>query len=383
MKSEKSLCKIVSLSLLVVTLSVCPSCGKENTATTMNLMKMEGAVCVEDAKGKSLEPVENMGLYSGYGIGTRTESYAWINLDDVKLTKMDQDSQVAIGKDGGKLEIDVQSGSLFFNITEALDEDEAINIRTSTMLVGIRGTSGWVVNDGEQSSVALLHGKVEAVLSTDGGEEDITIGAMEVLNVRQEGDNISYEIQALEDIPDFVDEEIARTPVTLFEVMGVMEEHEVTEEEFWYCKKDVCREILGKDSLNVLVPYVPGGWNGRNGYIGGGIPTDYTPINLSIGVSVDTNLMHVPAGEPEVHGDYLVWVDHGEEDTLRVREQTICIARASSRPDDFGRYYAVRFILSTRQIHKEDYRIPGRPVSEEVIQGLFEAEYEMILNQLR
>lgn len=32
---------------------------------------------------------------------------------------------------------------------------------------------------------------------------------------------------------------------------------------------------------------------------------------------------------------------------------------------------------------KEDYRISGRPVSAEVIQGLLEAEYEMILNQLR
>lgn len=383
MKSGNVFCKKASLLLLTSILLTCSSCGKENAATTMKLIKTEGAVSVDDAKGKSLEPMENMGLYSGYGIGTQTESYAWINLDDVKLTKMEQDSRVAIEKDGNKLQIDVQSGSLFFNITEALDEDEAINIRTSTMSIGIRGTSGWVVNDGGLSSIALLHGKVEVSLSTGAGEEDVTVGAMEVLNVRQEGENISYEIQPLGDIPEFVDEEIALTPVTLFEVMGVMEEHEVTEDEFWHCEQGVCQDILGKDSLNVLVPYVSGGWNKRNGSIDGGISSDFTPVNLSIGVSVDTNLMEVPAGEPEVHGDYFVWVDNGKENTFGEREQVVCIAKSSSRLDNFGRCYAVRFILSTRRIYKEDYWIPGRPVSDEVIQGLFEAEYNMILDQLK
>lgn len=35
-------------------------------------------------------------------------------------------------------------------------------------------------------------------------------------------------------------------------------------------------------------------------------------------MSVDTNLMEVPAGEPEVRGDYFVWVDNGEASTVRV-----------------------------------------------------------------
>ena len=44
---------------------------------------------------------------------------------------------------------------------------------------------------------------------------------------------VSYEVQQLEDVPDFVEEELAQTSVTLFEVLGVMEEHEITEDEFW------------------------------------------------------------------------------------------------------------------------------------------------------
>ena len=239
MKSKSIFYRTASLLLIFPVVLTCSSCGKKNSATTMNLIKTEGTVGVDDAKGKSLKLIENMGLYSGYGVGTQTESYAWINFDDAKLSKLDQDSKVLIEKDGGKLEIDVQSGSMFFNITEALGEDESMDIHTSTMLVGIRGTSGWVVEDGSKSSVALLHGKAETTLSTSTGEENVTIGAMEVLNIEQEGETVSYEVQQLEDVPDFVEEELAQTSVTLFEVLGVMEEHEITEDEFWYATTDM------------------------------------------------------------------------------------------------------------------------------------------------
>ena len=234
MKSKSIFYKMVSLLSIFSVVLTCSSCGKENAATTMNLIKAEGTVDVNDAKGKSLKLIENMGLYNGYGVGTQMESYAWINFDDVKLSKLDQDSSVLIEKDGKRLEIDVQSGSMFFNVTEALGEDESMDIRTSTMLVGIRGTSGWVVNDGSKASIALLHGKAEAALSTDLGREDITIGAMEVLNIEQKAEAVSYEVQQLEEVPDFVKEELAQTSVTLFEVLGVMEEHEITEDEFSY-----------------------------------------------------------------------------------------------------------------------------------------------------
>ena len=39
-----------------------------------------------------------MGLYSGYRVDTREDSYAWIDLDSVKLTKMDEGTEVEILK---------------------------------------------------------------------------------------------------------------------------------------------------------------------------------------------------------------------------------------------------------------------------------------------
>lgn len=384
MKQEHIFCKAVSSLLIAAALLACTSCGKENEAATMKLIKAEGAVSVDDAKGKSLKPIENMGLHSGYGVGTQTESYAWINLDDVKLAKLDQDSRVAIEKEGKKLAIDVQSGSMFFNITKALGEDESMDIRTSTMIVGIRGTSGWVIDNDGKSSIALLHGKAEAAISTDSGTENITIGAMEVLNIEQEGETVSYEIRQLEEIPDFVEEEIVQTPVTLFEVLGVMEEHEITEDEFWYATRNMCMDIIGKDSLKVLVPYIPDGWGAYNGGIRGGMPTEFLSVNLEIGVSFDTNLTKVPDSEPRVYGGYLIWTEDlpEEDDAFGNRYQSVYIAKNPSTPDEFGRCEVLRFTLRTRKIYEENYWIPGRHIEAEVIEGLFKIEYDMIISQL-
>ncbi len=383
MKKNTSFYKIASFITLFTAMLLCVSCGSKE-ATTISLERSEGAVDVDNAKGKSLAVRDAMELYSGYGVGTQTESYAWINFDDEKLSKLDQESRIAIEKAGNKLSVDVQSGSMFFNITEALEDDESMDIRTSTMLVGIRGTSGWVVNDGSRSSVALLHGKAEAEVVADSGTENIMIGAMEVLNIEKQGETVSYEIQQLKDIPDFVEEELANTPVTLFEILGVMEEHEITEDEFWYAARDMCMDIIGKNSLKVLVPYIPDGWGAYNGGIQGGMPTEFLSVNLEIGVSIDTNLTKVPDSEPQVYGSYLIWTEDlpEEDDAFGNRYQSIYIAKNTSTPDDFGRYEALRFTLRTRKKYEENYWIPGRRIDKEVIDELFNIEYDMIISQL-
>ena len=135
----------LALLLAGCALLSCVSCG--SGAASMHLRRTEGTVGVSDNEGKSVEPRDDLGLYSGYGVGTQAESYAWIDLDDVKLTKLDANSEIEIVKEDKSLEINVKSGSLFFNVTEPLADDETMNIATSTMMIGIRGTCGWVAED--------------------------------------------------------------------------------------------------------------------------------------------------------------------------------------------------------------------------------------------
>ena len=180
--------------------------GDKKTAATMHLVQTKGTVAVQDEKEKAVSPTENLGLYSGYQVGTEAASYAWIDLDEVKLAKMDEDSEIEIQKseDKKKLEIDVRSGGLFFNVTEPLGEDESMEIRTSTMITGIRGTCGWMERGEDYSRLGLLEGTVEC-RTPKGGSVAVEAGQMAVL---ADGETqIQVRPLSREDVPDFVLEE--------------------------------------------------------------------------------------------------------------------------------------------------------------------------------
>ena len=195
MKTTKRLTALaLSLALLLT------SCSGGASATSMHLRKTEGTVGVSDGEGKDITAKDDLGLYSGYQVGTQEKSYAWIDLDRVKLTKLDQDSEIEIAKEGKKLEINVKSGSLFFNVTEPLDDDETLDIVTSTMIIGIRGTCGWVGED----TAALLEGTV----SVAAGEQEVTIDAGEMAVVTEEG-ALDVKPLTITSIPAFVRDEVA------------------------------------------------------------------------------------------------------------------------------------------------------------------------------
>ena len=174
------------------------------SAASMFLRKTEGTVSVADAGGADVAPTENLGLYSGYTVGTEAASYAWIDLDKVKLTKLDANSAAEITKDGKNLSIEIKSGSMFFNVTEPLAGDETMEITTSSMLVGIRGTCGWVeVPDSGTMRVYLLEGKVECTA----GENTATVNAGEMAEMKEDGEVTVKEFTAL-NVPVFVTEEV-------------------------------------------------------------------------------------------------------------------------------------------------------------------------------
>lgn len=191
--------------LLLLFLAACGNGNGEAEAAAMRLKRAEGTVTVSDDAGADVPLLEDLGLYSGYEVGTRPESYAWIDLDNVKLAKMDQASEIAIQKQGGDLEIEVLSGSLFFRASEPPEEGESMVICASAMSVGVRGACGWAAlsEDGEQLSVYLLEGKVRC--EADGERETVRAGEMAVMS--EDGEIAAAEFTA-RDVPAFVLEEI-------------------------------------------------------------------------------------------------------------------------------------------------------------------------------
>lgn len=154
--------RIAGLLILCVACSMSvPARAETAAATTLRMKKTEGQVNVSNYNGKIISLIEDMKLYNGYHVGTEEESYAWVSLDDTKLVKLDAVSEMEIRQKGKELELLVNSGNLFFNVTAPLKDDEILNIRTSSMVMGIRGTAGWVrVVDQWHTLVHVLEGTV-------------------------------------------------------------------------------------------------------------------------------------------------------------------------------------------------------------------------------
>lgn len=199
--------------LIAASVLACTACGQK--ATTMQLVKTEGEVGVINDRGKSMDIFEEMGLYSGYHVDTQDKSQAWINLDSTKLTRMDEESQVEVKGNRGKLEMIVHSGRVFFHVTESLADGETLEIRTSTMFVGIRGTCGWVeVPEENHMKVYLIEGTVECSMEPSGPDDEKTAvsvsgGEMADMMIKDGQATIMVSSYGSKDIPDFVLDEIS------------------------------------------------------------------------------------------------------------------------------------------------------------------------------
>ena len=142
---KKSVAFLIILAI-VFSLSTFASADVQNItsaeASTMRLMRTDGTVSVLDESQNSLPIREGMRLASGSSLTTEAQSRAGIMLDDNKAVTLDSFSTADLFSAGKKLELNLRHGAMFFSVSKPLDADESYNIRTSTMILGIRGTSG-------------------------------------------------------------------------------------------------------------------------------------------------------------------------------------------------------------------------------------------------
>lgn len=202
MKGIKRIVRIVLAALLTVTLCALPTYADDQTATAsvMRLEMTEGETQVRNAAGREVTVREGGRLYSGYELTTQ-EGYVWISLDQDKLIKLDWDTQVTVKKTGKNYEILLEYGSIFFDVEKPLEEDETLDIRTSTLSTGVRGTMGMVTSQpkfsqGSESperlvTVELLEGTVTlAYYPLDGGPiqtQELSAGTLATLVSTQPG----------------------------------------------------------------------------------------------------------------------------------------------------------------------------------------------------
>ena len=192
----------------------------KNKATTIRLVRTEGTVTIKNSKDEEQVQTEEMRLYSGDHQITESASYAWLSLDDTKAVKLDENSETELRKKWFKLEVLLDSGSVFFNVTVPLAKEETLNIRTSTMITGVRGTCGWVrVMDGGDTRVYLLEGKLECLVTNPMNGDSKTI----TLNPGQYADFYVFDENHPGDLTQIVPNSFGREdiePYVLVELLG-------------------------------------------------------------------------------------------------------------------------------------------------------------------
>ena len=132
--------------------------------TTLRLEATEGTVTLKNAQGTAKSIKEGMKLYNGDTASTAASSYAYISMDATKAVKVEENSSVSIKQNGTQNEVMISEGSLLFNVTVPLKKTESLNIRTSTMVTGVRGTIGVGKRISDDESILyLLEGHTEIV----------------------------------------------------------------------------------------------------------------------------------------------------------------------------------------------------------------------------
>lgn len=170
----KSVKPIIATALVCVMLGILciPAKADNVAASSMKLLRTEGTVAVLDKNQASVSLFKGMKLQNGYEIATSTASYAWINLDDTKLIKLDALTNVGVEQNGKNLTLTLNSGKILVDVSKKLDSDETLNVKTGNVVTGVRGTLFEVAAEDpyfantDSIEIIVLEGTVSAT-STD------------------------------------------------------------------------------------------------------------------------------------------------------------------------------------------------------------------------
>ena len=116
------------------------------TATSMRLSHYEGEVEILDAEGQSRFIMENARFNSGETLTTGEESVASVELEEQRIVTLDEQTSVGFVQEGDSMTMNLKDGTLLLDVERKLDDNESLDIQTSNMTIGIRGTIVYLLN---------------------------------------------------------------------------------------------------------------------------------------------------------------------------------------------------------------------------------------------
>ncbi|MCR5801792.1 MAG: zinc ribbon domain-containing protein [Lachnospiraceae bacterium] len=223
-KKKKSILPIILLFILLVAAvggGVLFFFRSQLFAASMKMVYSEGTVAVYDNEGYELEVGDNLKLQDGDSMKTEADSLAYIALDQDRFVTLMQQSSAEFIKKGKKLKLDLTRGRIFFNIDNKLKSGESLDICTSSMIVGIRGTSGYIDTDEHGNEVVYMTSGTVTVSSTDKNAKPVEVSAGEKLTATVNSDGeVEFEVEeySLSSLPKEAANEILADDILLGQV---------------------------------------------------------------------------------------------------------------------------------------------------------------------
>ncbi len=229
----------INIAVLLLLLLLLPGrvLAEGYSASTIRLLYYEGNVKVIDADGKSRTLMQNSRFGSGEAMQTGKESTASVGLDQSKIVALDAVTRVNFSQQGKAMHMDLVEGTLLLDVQKKLDEEESLDIRTSNMVVGIRGTVVFLSNlpsaehdtddleevlderisSGEMiTTLGVLEGTAHvSYVDANGRQQSIDVKAGEKATLRgdsmgKSASDASVETMVAEDLSNFVVKQLMR-----------------------------------------------------------------------------------------------------------------------------------------------------------------------------
>ncbi|MFI3253414.1 MAG: FecR domain-containing protein [Eubacteriales bacterium] len=176
------------------------------SADEMRLENYTGSITVQN---NSVEKTVVLGsrLVTGDNIETMMESNAFVVLDQSKVLRVNETSQVEIIQEEEHLDIYLSKGTVFFNVTSTLSEDETLEFHTNNVVTGVRGTSGIIHFDAENqvTQIVVLTGTVTGTTASE--EQNIEAGQVAIVETLPDGtvEMTLYELEENDPLYYFAD----------------------------------------------------------------------------------------------------------------------------------------------------------------------------------
>ncbi len=194
---EKIIIAVAAVLFIAIFAAIFAFRGKIS-AVSMRIIQFEGTVSLEE-RGKPKTIRNNARLNGEDTVSTESNSTVKIGLDDYKIVSLRELSRARISKNGRMLELNLENGTLDFEVSKPLEADETMDIKTSTMIVGIRGTAGIVSSIDGVDSVEITEGVVHVTVTNPytGEVKETDVHAGEKILVKMHADRAQDSIEII------------------------------------------------------------------------------------------------------------------------------------------------------------------------------------------